>query len=134
MADGTFPLAAQRALALSCHLYIFRQQPICRRRHHEKDSFLSNDINLAPPGSGLPNPERLLASSLLQGMRAVLPRKSLSRWLRRETASVLTLASSLPEPLTSRRVLTPRLTGLEDDSRYWSVKIVKPIISYGSGQ
>lgn len=85
---------------------------------------MSNDIYLAPPGSGLPGPERLLASSLLQGMRALLSKDRLSRWLQHETARSISLAASLPRPLSSRRVLTPRLTGLEDDSRNWSANMV----------
>lgn len=124
MAGLTFSLAGRWLAAVSCRLNIRRKRQFGRRRNHKEDIFLSEDINLAPPGGGLPNLERLAASSLLQGMRAVLPKYLLSRWLRRETANVLALAASLPEALTSRRVLTPRLTGLEDDSRYWSANMV----------
>lgn len=84
---------------------------------------MSNEIRLAPPGSGLPTPERLVASTLLQGMR-LLPKNRLNRWLQHETAGTIALAASQPEPLTSRRVLIPRLAGLEDDSRYWSINMV----------
>jgi hypothetical protein len=124
MASRAFSLAGRRRAAVSCQPDIRHARNICRRHDHEKDSFLNKDINLAPPGSGLPNLERLAASSLLQGMRALLSKERLSRWLRRETERVLTLAASLPEALTSHRVLMPRLTGLEDDSRYWSVNMV----------
>lgn len=89
-----------------------------------KNKVMKHDPALAPPGTGLPAIERWLVSSLLRGIRALLGRDTLSRWLQRETARAIALAASLTPALARQRVLLPRLTGLEDDSRYWSANMV----------
>lgn len=80
--------------------------------------------SLAAPGAGLPTLERWFSRSLLLTLRAVLGKDALTRWLRRESEAALALAASLPEALACEPVLTPRLTGLEDSSRYWSANMV----------
>ncbi|MFZ2269836.1 MAG: hypothetical protein WAV95_19860 [Azonexus sp.] len=89
-----------------------------------KNKAIRKDFELAPPGAGLPALERGLAWTVLQGMRALLGKPRLSCWLRHETARSIALAASLPPDLARQRVLLPRLTGLEDDSRYWSANMV----------
>jgi len=79
---------------------------------------------LAPPGAGLPSLERRFSSALLQSLRTFLSKDALTRWLRRETETVLALAASLPEALACEPVLVPRVTGLEDSSRCWSANMV----------
>ncbi|NTV72036.1 MAG: DinB family protein [Azonexaceae bacterium] len=79
---------------------------------------------LAPPGAGLPWLERWFSRTLLQTLRVFLSNGALTRWLRRETETVLTLAASLPEAQASQPVLVPRVTGLEDSSRSWSANMV----------
>lgn len=85
---------------------------------------IARDFELAPPGAGLPLVERWLAGTLLHGMRAVLGKPGLSRWLHRETTRAIALAASLSPELARQQVLLPRLTGLEDNSRYWSANMV----------
>jgi hypothetical protein len=80
--------------------------------------------DLAPPGAGLPAPERWISSAFLQTLRALLSKDALSRWLRRETEAALALAASLPDSQAGEPVLLPRVTGLEDSSRCWSANMV----------
>jgi hypothetical protein len=80
--------------------------------------------DLAPPGAGLPAPERWISSAFLQTLRALLSKEALSRWLRRETETALALAASLPDSQAGEPVLLPRVTGLEDSSRCWSANMV----------
>lgn len=79
---------------------------------------------LAPPGAGLPTLERWISRTLLQALRTFLSKDALTRWLRRETETVLALAASLPPALASQPVIVPRVTGLEDSSRGWSANMV----------
>lgn len=78
---------------------------------------------LAPPGAGLPPLERLFSLTVLRTLR-LLPGKTLSRRLQRETARALALAQRLTETQARQPVLVPRLTGLEDNSRHWSACMV----------
>ena len=79
---------------------------------------------LAPPGAGLPTLERWLSRTLLQALRIFLSKDALTRWLHRETETVLALAASLPATLASQPILIPRVAGLEDSSRGWSANMV----------
>jgi hypothetical protein len=54
---------------------------------------------LAPPGAGIPAIERVVGGTIF----------AVKRWW------------GSPEPVLGERVLIPRLRGLEDSSRYWSV-------------
>jgi hypothetical protein len=85
---------------------------------------MTRPTQLAPPGAGLPMLERWISSTLLQFLRTFLSKDALTRWLCRETESVLALAASLPEDLAGQPVLVPRVTGLEDSSRCWSANMV----------
>jgi hypothetical protein len=51
----------------------------------------------------------------------VLSRRRIGRWFRTEAERILSLARSLDPDLAARRVLIPRVMGMEDSSRYWSV-------------
>ena len=85
---------------------------------------MTNTTQLAPPGAGLPTLERWFSRSLLLALRRFLSKDALTRWLLRETETLLALAASLPEPLASQPVVIPRVTGLEDSSRGWSANMV----------
>jgi hypothetical protein len=85
---------------------------------------MTTTTQLAPPGAGLPTLERWLSRTLLQALRTFLSKDALTRWLRRETETVLALAASLPPALASQPVIVPRVTGLEDSSRGWSANMV----------
>jgi hypothetical protein len=85
---------------------------------------MSTTTQLAPPGAGLPTLERWLSRTVLQALRTFLSKDALTRWLRRETETVLALAASLPAAQASQPILIPRVTGLEDSSRGWSANMV----------
>lgn len=85
---------------------------------------MSADANLEKPGAGLPPLERWVASTILRGLRASLSPAALNRWIEAETARILALTAGLSPEQARERVLTPRITGLEDNSRYWSVNMV----------
>jgi len=77
---------------------------------------------LAKPGAGLPWVEALIAKYW------VMPRQSKKMswddcvaWYRKETEKILSTIAGIPREKWTTRVLVPRLTGLEDSSRYWSL-------------
>ena len=76
---------------------------------------------LQPPGAGLPAIELFLGRLGFRFMGLMVSRRAASRWFRTEADRILALARSLGEAAASRRVLIPKLLGLEDSSRYWSV-------------
>jgi hypothetical protein len=76
---------------------------------------------LAPPGAGLPKPE-LLVARLLFGLRRLTgSRESFNARFARERAALRALYVPCGAAAGARRVLIPRLRGLEDSSRHWSV-------------
>lgn len=81
----------------------------------------SNEPPLAAPGAGLPGPELFIARRLFAWKRRFGSRKGFSRQFRSERAAILDLVAAVPETLRGSRVLIPRLRGLEDSSRHWSV-------------
>lgn len=81
----------------------------------------STDPHLDSPGAGLPGPELFIARRLFAWKRCFGSREGFSRQFESERASIRDLVAAIPEELKSRRVLIPRLRGLEDSSRHWSV-------------
>lgn len=81
-----------------------------------------NEPKLAAPGAGIPLFELLIAKYILFPLkfRNTTVAQALDE-LREERDKILALARSItPEQLVERRLI-PRLPGLEDSSRYWSV-------------
>ena len=76
---------------------------------------------LQPPGAGLPRMELLVSRVGFALMKPFVSRAGANRWFRAEADRILALARSVPAADLTRRVLVPRLPGLEDSSRYWSV-------------
>lgn len=81
----------------------------------------STSPRLAPPGAGLPAPELFIARCLFAWERRLGSRASFSAQFERERGLILALAGSCQPARRGRRVLIPRLRGLEDSSRHWSV-------------
>jgi hypothetical protein len=79
------------------------------------------EVQLQPPGAGLPAVELFVARLGFRALNLFLSRKGASAWFRAEADRILELARSLKPEDVTRRVLVPRLRGLEDSSRYWSV-------------
>jgi hypothetical protein len=79
------------------------------------------EIRLAPPGAGLPKVELLVARWLFQWRRARGSRQSFTEAFQRERGRIRLSIGDLSPDACAQRVLIPRLRGLEDSSRYWSV-------------
>lgn len=79
---------------------------------------------LAPPGAGLPALELLVSRLGFRVLRTTLSRRRSQDWLCYETNRVLAVARDLPVEQLTRQVLIPRIAGLEDSSRNWSVAMV----------
>jgi hypothetical protein len=79
---------------------------------------------LAPPGAGLP-PLELFFGRLFFRLGCWTGRRgSFDRRIAVERAAIRTLVTGLTAEQAGRRVLIPRIQGLEDSSRYWSVWMV----------
>lgn len=76
---------------------------------------------LAPPGAGIPAIERLVGGVILRLRRGLISRTGLLAQFARERSAIAALYEGRDDRVLSRRVLIPRLRGLEDSSRYWSV-------------
>lgn len=81
----------------------------------------ADEPRLAAPGAGIPTIERLVGSVVLAFKRwRGTPRRTAAEFDRQRSA-IARLCDGQEETLLARRVLIPRLRGLEDSSRYWSV-------------
>lgn len=80
-----------------------------------------SDPTLAPPGAGLPALELLVARLLFAWKRRRGSHAQHEAVFRREQEGILTLARSCTAEQAATRVLIPRLRGMEDSSRHWSV-------------
>jgi hypothetical protein len=81
----------------------------------------SPEPHLDAPGAGLPGPELFIARRLFAWKRRFGSREGFSRRFELERAAIRDLVAAIPVELRVRRVLIPRLRGLEDSSRHWSV-------------
>ena len=76
---------------------------------------------LAPPGAGLPWLELQIGRLIFySSYRRTTPEKT-DILLNDELATLVSLAKSIPPADAARPVLIPRLRGMEDSSRNWSV-------------
>ncbi len=82
---------------------------------------LSTSPILAPPGAGLPAPELWIARLLFTFSRWSYSRNSVTDTFLREQGQIGTLVDQCSLTSASHRILIPRLRGLEDSSRDWSV-------------
>jgi len=78
-------------------------------------------IQLAPPGAGIPALEITLAKILFAFFRARKTPEWATNHFRAEAGTMLGLARSLGPEAVNTRVLIPRVIGIEDSSRHWSV-------------
>ena len=75
---------------------------------------------LGKPGAGLPAGELLISRLIFAVTRFTDSRESALRRVGAEASRIRELVGALDEGKGSRRVLVPRLLGLEDSSRFWS--------------
>ncbi len=78
-------------------------------------------LKLAPPGAGLPPPERAIARLLLGFRCRTGNRKSFNAHFKSEHAKIRELIDPLDPESLAKRILIARPRGLEDSSRDWSV-------------
>lgn len=81
----------------------------------------TSDPVLAAPGAGLPVFELLLARVIFAWKRRKGGPAHHEAVFRHEQEAVLALAGSCTPEEAATRVLIPRLRGMEDSSRFWSV-------------
>lgn len=79
---------------------------------------------LAPPGAGLPAWELAGLRVIRRLVSAAWSDEGALRIFRGEADRMLELADSVPPELAARPVLIPRVTGIEDSSRNWSLFMV----------
>ncbi len=76
---------------------------------------------LAPPGAGIPNFERLIGKTMFTFTHAFgSPAKNEAK-IESERDAILQIVNAHTPEQCSQPALIPRLPGLEDSSRYWSV-------------
>lgn len=76
---------------------------------------------LAPPGAGLPAVELFIARLLFRWHRLKTSRAAAAAHLAAEREAIVALARGCAPAAAARPVLIPRLRGMEDSSRHWSV-------------
>ena len=90
----------------------------------ERQAIASRDprrAKLQPPGAGIPWPERMLSRIGIWFLCHRLTRDAASRWFVEEGERMLLLARPMSANDAARQVLIPRVWGIEDSSRNWSV-------------
>ena len=81
----------------------------------------SNAPTLAAPGAGLPAPELWIARVLFALKRRFGSREAFTARFEQERAAIRELLATCDPAQRGEQVLIPRLRGLEDSSRFWSV-------------
>jgi len=79
------------------------------------------ETKLAPPGAGLPWPELLIARALFRWRRWRGTKDSFTAHFQNERERIRALLNDCDAERGARQILIPRLRGLEDSSRNWSV-------------
>lgn len=77
--------------------------------------------SLAAPGAGLPAPELWMARGLFALKRCFGSREVFTARFEQERAAIREMLAHCPTKRRGEQVLIPRLRGLEDSSRHWSV-------------
>ncbi|HVT74027.1 MAG TPA: DinB family protein [Lacunisphaera sp.] len=76
---------------------------------------------LAPPGAGLPPVELFIARRLFRWHGLTTSRAAAAAQVEAEREAIVALARGCTPAAAARPVLIPRLRGMEDSSRHWSV-------------
>lgn len=77
--------------------------------------------SLEAPGAGLPAPELWMARGLFALKRRFGSREVFTARFEQERAAIREILAQCPAEQRGEQVLIPRLRGLEDSSRHWSV-------------
>lgn len=81
----------------------------------------TTELKLDPPGAGLPAIELFIGNRLFELKRLLGSRESFMATFEQERLAIRDLVNSCATAKRGERVLIPRLRGLEDSSRFWSV-------------
>jgi hypothetical protein len=85
----------------------------------------SDDIQLAPPGAGLPRFQGLLLRYMIFPVFCRLTSwDEAAAFFQEEGKKLVELAQPLSPELFEKRVLVKPILGIEDSSRYWSAEMV----------
>lgn len=101
---------------------------------NQNDS-ISQEPRLAAPGAGVPLPQRLIMRFIVKPFVA-----GRTSWEDSEATfhkvnkKILNAMEGLTDAQLNTRILVPPQTGLEDSSRYWSIKMVLEHLLIVSGQ
>lgn len=99
---------------------------------------LGKEPKLDAPGTGLPLvQEWLLKHVIFPVLRRLISRKRALAIFEKEGRVALSLLREMPESLRHQRILLPRMLGIEDSSRFWSMAMVLEhimIVSNGVAQ
>lgn len=79
------------------------------------------ETQLAPPGAGIPFIERLVATLAIRWHTRSYDQQKVNNFLKEETRGIEQIVEHHTSEALSQNVLIPRLRGLEDSSRNWSV-------------
>ncbi|MBX9671768.1 MAG: DinB family protein [Candidatus Obscuribacterales bacterium] len=96
---------------------------------------IAHNPKLEKPGAGLPFFEWFVAKFFIvpSRLRASTVVSSIEQF-KSESAKIIDLAKSVPPELLHERRLIPRLRGLEDSSRFWSVAMtLQHLVIVGNG-
>ncbi len=91
------------------------------RWYPSRMSTSETEPRLAPPGAGIPAIERFVGSLVLAVKRWFYTRERVGAEFDQERKAIARLYHGRDERALEKRVLVPRLRGLEDSSRFWSV-------------
>ncbi len=83
-----------------------------------------SQVALEQPGDGLPNFEQFVLKSMLKTRAITMSDRRACSLFLSESALLLEIANDLNVDQLCERVLVPRLMGIEDSSRHWSVLMV----------
>src|SRR5262245_58536891 len=78
-------------------------------------------VELAPPGAGIPALEVLLGKVMFVYFRTTRTPESANKHFHAEAGVMLRMARALSPDVANTPVLIPRIMGIEDSSRNWSV-------------
>ena len=82
---------------------------------------MSTEPKLAAPGAGLPAPQLFVARKLFALKCRMGKRSAFLDHFREEQLKIRSLLDTCAPEKRGERVLVPRMRGLEDSSRYWSL-------------
>jgi len=85
---------------------------------------VAGHLGLAPPGAGIPSIERFRIGLSLRFGARLRPSPAVTAEFLVEGRRILDLIRPVPEDQARLPILIPRLPGLEDASRYWSLYMV----------